>query len=131
MKHPSIPALLALGAVFVLSADAVAEEFGADHGRVRHVEAGVTLQRASETFAEEATPNTPLVPGDRVWTEGAGRAEFQFPEGSLLRLDNRSKLDYLGHDRESRDEAISLRLWSGSLILHVREGRGLQFEIEV
>ena len=41
------------------------------HGRVRYVEAGVTLQRAAETGAEEAVANMPFLPGDRVWTDGA------------------------------------------------------------
>ena len=52
------------------------------HGRIRHVEEGVSIQRATETGSEEATVNLPLLPGDRVWTDGNGRAEFQFPAGS-------------------------------------------------
>ena len=66
----------------------------------------------------------PFFPGDRVWTDGAGRAEFQFKGGSVVRLDSRSKLDYLSHDQEGSDETIALRLWSGSLILHVTRRTG-------
>jgi hypothetical protein len=115
-----------------LAATATAQEYGYDHGRIRYAEQGVTLQRANDPGAEEATQNAPFFPGDRVWTDGGGRAEFQFPDGSVLRLDSRSKLDYVAHEDGSGDETILLRLWSGSLFLHVRDrGRSPRFEVEV
>ncbi|HET7294147.1 MAG TPA: FecR family protein, partial [Vicinamibacteria bacterium] len=94
------------------------------HGRVRDLEGGVVLQRASEGTAEEAIPNLPFLPGDRVWTDGGGRVEFQFEDGTVLRLDSRSKLDYLAHD-----DRVVLRLWSGSAWLVTYDG-GDGFEIE-
>jgi FecR protein len=93
------------------------------HGRIRDVEATVSLQREAEPGAEEAYPNSPFLPGDRVWTDGHGRAEFQFPDGAVLRLDSRGKLDYLTHD-EARGEKIVLKLWSGGLYLRTRGERG-------
>ena len=36
------------------------------HGRVRHTETGVSVQRATEPGAEEAVANLPFLPGDRV-----------------------------------------------------------------
>jgi hypothetical protein len=118
-------------ALVALAASLSAQDLGDDHGRVRFVEMGVTLQRSSDTGAEEAAANAPFFPGDRVWTDGVGRAEFQFPDGSLLRLDSRSKLDYVTHDQGGRDEVIVLRLWSGSLILHVRDSRrSPRFDVE-
>ena len=69
-----------LGAGLVTST-AFAED-GYRHGRVFFVEPGVTLQRATEVSAEEAMTNLPFLPGDRVWTDTAGRAEFQFPDGT-------------------------------------------------
>ena len=116
---------LTLAAVFAAPASA---EDGYDHGRLRHVEAGVTLQRATDTGAEEALGNEPFLPGDRIWTDASGRAEFQFPDGSSVRLDRRSKLDYSGHD-EGRDERVVLRLWSGSVIVHSRRGSA-RLEVE-
>src|ERR1044071_6346731 len=74
------------------------------HGRIRYVEPGIAVQRPDEAGAEEATPNTPFLPGDRVWSDGSGRAELQFPDGSALRLDRRSKLDYLEHESGRSDE---------------------------
>jgi uncharacterized protein DUF6600/FecR-like protein len=93
------------------------------HGRVLSVEPGVTLQRASEPGSEEAAPNLPFLPGDRVWTDRAGRAEFQFADGSLLRLDSGSKLDYVAHE-DVGDGRVILRLWSGGLYLRARDDGG-------
>jgi hypothetical protein len=124
MRHLSL-ALLALSLAVPARAQ---EDFR--HGRIRALEPGVTIQRGSETGAEEAVPNLPFFPGDRVWTDAGGRAEFQFPDGSLVRLDSRSKLDYVTHD-EGRAELVVLRLWSGTLALRPRSGReGREFEVE-
>src|SRR5260221_4680685 len=99
------------------------------HGRIRHVEEGVSIQRATETGAEEATANLPFLPGARVWTDQRRRAERQFAGRSRLRLDSASKLDYVAHD-DGRDERTVLRLWSGALFLHLRERRDGPFEGE-
>jgi hypothetical protein len=121
--------LVAAGlAAGLASSSALAEE-GYRHGRVRFVESGVTLQRATEVSAEEAFANLPFLPGDRVWTDSAGRAEFQFPDGTLVRLDRRSKLDYAGHD-EGQEERVVLRLWSGTAIVRVRSRDFARFEVE-
>jgi hypothetical protein len=90
------------------------------HARVRLVEPGVSLQSASEAGAEEATANMPFLPGDRVWTDSRGRVEFHFADGTLVRVDRRTKLDYDGYDGE-RGGQVVLRLWSGSLYVHQRD----------
>ncbi|HVR70770.1 MAG TPA: DUF6600 domain-containing protein [Vicinamibacteria bacterium] len=109
---------------------AVAEETYR-HGRVRHTEAGVSLQRATEPGAEEAVPNLPFLPGDRVWSDARGRIEFQFADGTILRLDSGSKLDYVAHEEDADDERVILRLWSGALTLHTRDGRASpEFAVE-
>jgi len=121
-----VATLLLLG----LAAMPAAAQDNDSHGRVYDLEPGVMLQRATEAGAEEAVVNLPFLPGDRVWTDASGRADFQFPDGTRLRLDNRSKIDYAAHD-EGRDERISLRLWSGGMYLHVRGGRDrADYEIE-
>jgi hypothetical protein len=119
-----VVAVLALSGATVASADE-----GYRHGRLRFVEPGTTLQRATETESEEAIQNLPFLPGDRIWTDDGGRAEFQFPDGTVVRLDRRGKLDYAGHEEE-RQERIVLRLWSGSVIVHAPSRASLQFEIE-
>jgi len=117
-------------ALMVLAAGtpAIAQD-GYRHGRIGYLEPGVTLQRATEAGSEEATPNVPFLPGDRVWTDDAGRVEFQFLDGTFVRLDRRSKLDYTAHE-EGRAERIILRLWSGSLYLRSRNSDNLLFGIE-
>jgi hypothetical protein len=109
--------------VLLASAAAASAQDSYRHGRVLSVEPGVTLQRATEPGAEEAFPNLPFLPGDRVWSDRAGRAEFQFADGTVLRLDSASKLDYVAHDDGGGDRVV-LRLWSGGLYLHNRDGRG-------
>ncbi|HEY2942318.1 MAG TPA: DUF6600 domain-containing protein [Vicinamibacteria bacterium] len=108
--------LLLLMLAFGLPAAAGAQEAFRD-ARIRYVEPGVSVQRASETGAEEALPNLPFLPGDRVWTDERGRAEVQFAEGTALRIDSRSKLDYVARERE---DLVVLRLWSGGLYVHGR-----------
>lgn len=115
---------LTVMAVLLGSAAAVASAGDSyRHGRILSVEPGVTLQRATEPGAEEALANLPFLPGDRVWTDRGGRGEFQFADGTVLRLDNGSKLDYVAHDDSGGDRVV-LRLWSGALYLHNRDGRG-------
>jgi len=103
-------------AALALAAPAAAQE-GYRHGRIRYVEGGTLLQRATEPGTEEALPNFPFLPGDRIWTTESGRAEFQFPPLRLVRLDVRSKLDYVAHE-DGEDERNVLRLWSGAAFVH-------------
>lgn len=101
------------------------------HGRVRHVEGAVTIQRASESAAEEAVPNLPFLPGDRVWTDRESRGEFQFADGTLLRIDRRTKIEYAAHEERRGTDRIALALWSGDVIVRQRDGRsGSEISIE-
>jgi hypothetical protein len=123
------PRVLVLAALALAPAAFAQEEFR--HGRIRHVEPGVTIQGASETGAAEAERNLPFLPGDRVWTDEGGRVEFQFASGSTLRLDVRSKLDYVAHEDRGREERVVLRLWSGGSYLYTGNNRGFpDFDIE-
>ena len=97
--------------------------------RIRYSEGGATLQRASEPAAEEAVANVLILPGDRIWTDGRGRVELQFADGSFVRLDSRSKLDFVSHD-EGRADRVVLRLWSGALMLHAARRGAASFAIE-
>ena len=104
-------------AALALAAPAAAQD-NYTHGRIRHVEGGTLLQRATEPGTEEALPNFPFLPGDRIWTTESGRAEFQFPPARLVRLDVRSKLDYVAHEDGENDSNV-LRLWSGAAFVHL------------
>ncbi len=87
----------------------------AAHGRVRYVDPGVVLQRAGETGSEDAQVNEPVLPGDRVWTDGTGRVELQFDDGTIVRVDTQTKIDLVGPDDRG---TLTLRLWSGGLYVH-------------
>jgi hypothetical protein len=127
--RPRIPILTGLVLAATVIASAQDQEDAYQDGRIRYVEPGVTVQRATEVSAEEAIANLPFLPGDRVWTDGTGRAEFQFPDGTVVRLDSGSKLDYAGHDA-GREERVVLRLWSGSVIVRARTPELARIEIE-
>jgi hypothetical protein len=126
-----LPAILTVGlaATFAFAGSPARADEGYRHGRLRFAEPGTTLQRATETEAEEAIQNLPFLPGDRIWTDASGRAEFQFPDGTVARLDRRGKLDYAGHEEEP-EERIVLRLWSGSVLVHAPSQASLLFEVE-
>ena len=51
-------------------APALSAEDKYEHGWIRRVEPGVTVQRATEVGSEEAAPNLPFLPGDRVRRHG-------------------------------------------------------------
>ncbi len=122
--------LVAFAAVLAVPLGLASAEEPFRHARVRVVEPGVTLQSATETSSEEAVPNMPFLPGDRVWTDARGRIELHFADGSLLRVDSRSKLDYDGYDRQNGGQVV-LRLWSGSVYVHQQDGsRSPEFLIE-
>lgn len=80
-------------------------------GRIRYQEPGVLMQRAGESEAEDAFVNAPFLPGDRLWTDGSGRAELQFEGTTFLRLDSRGKLDFVSRDQGRRNDLVVLRLW--------------------
>jgi len=112
-------------AAALAAASTAAAQDSYEHGRIRYVEAGTLIQRATETGTEEALPNLPFLPGDRIWTTDSGRAEFEFPARRLVRLDVRSKLDYVTHeDSEEQGEFNVLRLWSGAVFVHFLDERG-------
>ena len=73
-----------------------------------------------DATAEDAGPNTPLLPGDRIRTE-AGRAELLFGDGSVVHLDEYTSVDLLS-------ESL-LRLLGGRVA--VVAGSGLAGQLQV
>lgn len=67
-------------------------EYGSVYGRIRHLEGGLTLERAGEGTATEGMVNDPVTPGDRLTTQD-GRAELGLADGSVLWLDRGTRLD--------------------------------------
>ncbi len=84
--------------------------------RVRHVEGAVTVQRASAGETSSAIVNLPLDAGDRIWTEGDGRAELTLGDGTTVWLDERTTIDIVALTEERAGSNI-LRLWGGSVLV--------------
>ena len=85
--------------------------------RLRHFEGSVLLQRAAVGETESALINLPLGTGDRVWTERGGRAELQFADGSMMWLDEESRLDIVSLRSRVDGPSAIVRIWNGSLYL--------------
>jgi len=87
------------------------------------VDGAVVLDR--EDASAPLTPGMPFVPGDRIRT-GQGRAEFLFPDGSALDLDENTTI-------ELKDTAL-LAMTSGRIFLIVSgaldPGRALRYHID-
>jgi len=126
----AVTAAVALACLGLPAASAQdAQDEGYRHGRLRLAEPRRQPAEGERRERGGGGRQRAVPARDRVWTDANGRADFQFPDGSVVRLDRRSKLDYAGHE-EDRGERIALRLWSGSLILRVGPRAGARFEIE-
>jgi hypothetical protein len=92
---------------------------GAVYARLRQFEGGISLKREDENASQDLKLeiNSPLIPGDQIWTGEDGRLEIQLADGSLLRLDHDSQLSLLNlADREATfDNTTLIRLLTGSL----------------
>ncbi len=100
-----------------------------NYGHIRYAEGEVTLQRALEPEAAEAAINVLVMPGDRLWTATYGRAEVLFADGSVLRMDERTKVDFTAFGETAGAETL-LRLWNGSLILRIVDASAASYRID-
>ncbi|HEX9724261.1 MAG TPA: FecR domain-containing protein, partial [Vicinamibacteria bacterium] len=87
-----------------------------NYAHVRYAEGGATLQRALEPEAGEAAINVPVMPGDRLWTSSNGRVEVLFADGTVLQMDESTKVDFTAFGETAGAETL-LRLWNGSIFL--------------
>ncbi len=119
IRNATFAAGLAFGS---LPSSALAQDIRYRDGRFLETLGGVTIQRADEAGSDEAVLNMPFLPGDRVWTDEAGRAEILFAEGEVLWIAERSKVDSLGRGGPDQDERLGLRVFAGSFGALVRPG---------
>ncbi|HEV8336497.1 MAG TPA: DUF6600 domain-containing protein [Candidatus Polarisedimenticolia bacterium] len=104
------------------------EEYGDSYSgdvpaRIRALEGDAVLQRQQEQDRVDATINSPVFTGDLLSTED-GRAEVEFPDGTVLWLDSDTQVEFLGmEDPESGSrEATALRLHDGRIEIDYRGG---------
>jgi hypothetical protein len=71
----------------------VVQEDGARYARLRFADPGIRIVgQAGERTGEQAGANSPVLPGEQILT-GAGRAEIQLSDGSVVRLDRATSLE--------------------------------------
>ena len=122
MRQGGLMLSLVIGTLASFVSAASAEEVKYRDGRFLETLGGVTIQRADEASSDEAVRNMPFLPGDRVWTDEAGRAEIVFAQGEILWIAERSKVDSLGRGGREQDERLGLRVFAGSFGARVRSG---------
>jgi hypothetical protein len=102
--------------------DPYGDGYGAgEFARARYEENGFTIVRAETTamqeFPSSGRVNAPIFAGDSVFTDTGQRAEIQLAGGSVVRIDQGSRLVFLSLSasyRETRDNTV-LQLAKGSL----------------
>ncbi len=125
----SVLALVLPGFAYASSGQASQAGRSYTYGHISYVEGEVTLQRAIEPEPSGAGVNEPVTPGDRAWTATFGRAEVRLADGSLLRMDERTKVDFVAFGEAAGQETL-VRLWSGSIILRLVDAGGATFRVD-
>ncbi|MBP7146229.1 MAG: FecR domain-containing protein, partial [Acidobacteria bacterium] len=113
----------------VPAAEAAEVESG-PFARVRHADDAVRVVR-EDGFAEDIDQNAPIYPGDRVDSRDGQRAELQFPDGTLVRVDGGTTLDVVALAEPGRrgiDTVIGLR--HGSISADVPGQQAGDFRID-
>ncbi len=101
--------------------DAIALPEGASWARVRHLEGDVTLLQDRAETDDDLGINAPVTPGDILETGRDGRMEIQLADGSVIWLDERTRLSVqaLADGRSQFENRTLLSLESGALIIEV------------
>jgi hypothetical protein len=99
----------------------VAQEEGSQYARVRFLEGDVAIVPSEAAASpDQFGVNTPILPGDQLQTRD-GRAEVQFADGGVLRLDRRTQVEAaaLPDLTNKLENRTLLKLSSGSIFLHL------------
>ncbi len=128
LKFNAISLVALAGALCLPALAKAGQETSYSYGHIRYIEGEVHLQRSSEPEPEVASINYPVLPGDRAWTLAESRAEVEYADGSLLRLDQRTRVDFV--EFGDRDQEAILRVWAGSVFLHLTEEQVGRFRID-
>ena len=92
MKSTRAQRLIILAvALLALAIPGITAENESIYGHVSFVENQATIIRADQE-EQKAVVNLPLVPGDTILTGSDGRCELQFDNGTVIRLDENSRL---------------------------------------
>jgi len=83
--------------------------------RLSYTTGSTFVQKAGDLDYEQGLVNMPLAEGDRISTTD-GRAEIYIGNGSYVRLDFNTKMDFTKLPNVEND-LIQIKLWTGSLII--------------
>jgi hypothetical protein len=132
MRNLAKPTLLAAAlAAGVLAGPAAAQREG--YTFLSYVGSEVSLA-SNGADVEAARVNMPILPGDRLTTGGASRAEAVLASGNVVRVDGKSDLRFerMARTYESDDDRDLLVLERGAVAVDVRdaEPRDLAFRLD-
>jgi len=82
-----------LGSGCVTLSNAKEDKIALQVARIAYVEGAVTMQRLTDEDWTEATINTPLMAGDKLYTGIGGRAEIQLDDEVVIRLSEDTYID--------------------------------------
>jgi len=85
--------------------------------RLSYITGNTFIQNVSDLANKEGIVNMPVMEGDRVRTTD-GRAEIYMRNGTYLRLDNNTKIDFLNIPKQGND-MTQVRLWSGNIYFSI------------
>ena len=85
--------------------------------RLSYITGNTFVQNISDLAYKEGIVNMPILEGDRVGTT-VGRAEIYMRNGTYLRLDNNTKIDFLNLPKQGND-MTQVRLWSGNIYFSI------------
>jgi hypothetical protein len=92
--------------------------------RLSYLEGNVSFRHTDDFDWTAANINLALQPGDRIYTGENGRAEIEFDDGSVLRLAEKTDLEFLAME----EQLIQARILLGLCSLSARSS--LPFEID-
>jgi len=114
-----------LVAVFTFTALASAQpgdESSNRIARLSYIEGNVSFQHESDVDWSAASINLPLEPGDRLYTGPEGRAEIEFDDGSVYRLDRNTDVEFLS----MTENLVQIRVLLGVSTLMASSGLGFE-----
>jgi len=85
--------------------------------RLSYITGNTFIQNVSDLAYKEGIVNMPVMEGDRVGTTN-GRAEIYMRNGTYLRLDNNTKIDFLNIPNQGND-MTQVRLWAGNIYFSI------------
>lgn len=100
---------------------------GAAFARITVLEGAATVSRDSAGDMN-ASRNFTIEPLDVLTTQGNGRAVVQFIDGTLLKLDQNTRVEFLeiGSADDGKNLSVLARLWNGSILVDVSDDSNFQ-----